>query len=780
MKNLIPASVIFICSLLSSFSQEPNPDFSPIADSVFEDITLLLGRDLYLTGETIRLSAQITMNKYNDHHTFSKVLYVELMSSKGRSFAKTKFTINNDMANGSLLIPDDLPSDVYFLRAYTRILANYPVESFFTYPLTLVNPQMPFKTDKEENVNEVKFISFKSEGYSSDKTQVGFQINPKLNRQVKEVFLVNENNNDQTKIKYFNNGLGKFEIIQSDTINYSFKLLLTDGDSLLQILPPHETSGISISAVPNKNELTVYIFNTEANVKPEKLNLNIYSNYGIEIYSAQIIVSTGEIIQMIPLKSLSEGINYISLSDEQGSVKSLQAFFKPSSPNRKVKINLDKEVIAPRELVEFTYESSSENLSKANFQVTVIKKGLSSSAKTLPLSVIENPQLLTSFMKNPGNFYEDLNEQIDILLQFYSQSLLNIETENLYFKDHDFYLNYLPDTRDVSLTGIVVDPNSNLPVENAEVVLSVISDQPQVHFNRSKQNGFFIFPLSSNQHVMNLFVGAKSTNRLPLQVKINNDFVPEFPALFSSTPIFDDYTKNLLDELIRNYQLESHFTIVDSNNREKLQSDPFLFGEEMILIDLDDYIELSSMEEIFKEIVPFAALKKENDNYYFRIMDPEQKLFYEDPLILLDNIPVNDINQIADFHPKSIDQIGVINEMYLLGDYTLWGVIYITTKTGNFAGYKFPQESVFMEYQSVSKQPDFYHKQYLNNNQYKSRIPDFRNILYWNPSASIINAERPLSFYTSDDCSEYDIIIQGIDDHGNLYYGQAGFKVSRK
>jgi hypothetical protein len=101
-----------------------------------ENVILFPDRYLYLAGEKINFAAYIS----NTQGELSKVLYVEIITSEGIQLTSGKFFITDHTSNGSLLIPNDIISGVYYIKAYTRWMRNFGVESYFFYPIKLINP----------------------------------------------------------------------------------------------------------------------------------------------------------------------------------------------------------------------------------------------------------------------------------------------------------------------------------------------------------------------------------------------------------------------------------------------------------------------------------------------------------------------------------------------------------------------------------------------------------------------------------------------------------------
>jgi hypothetical protein len=145
--------------------------------------------------------------------------------------------------------------------------------------------------------------------------------------------------------------------------------------------------------------------------------------------------------------------------------------------------------------------------------------------------------------------------------------------------------------------------------------------------------------------------------------------------------------------------------------------------------------------------------------------------------IFLDNVPVFDVDDLLKISPSKIERIDVINRTHYLGDFSLDGIILITTNTDNFAGYTFPKESVFLEYQAITPPSDFPLPDYSDENKTQSHLPDFRTLLYWNPEVSIQNGKASVSFFTSDYCAGYDVIVRGITTEGKCCFGKTTFRV---
>ena len=64
----------------------------------------------------------------------------------------------------------------------------------------------------------------------------------------------------------------------------------------------------------------------------------------------------------------------------------------------------------------------------------------------------------------------------------------------------------------------------------------------------------------------------------------------------------------------------------------------------------------------------------------------------------------------------------------------------------------------------------FYHPVYETPDEKKSEKMDIRSTLYWNPTLEIDSqGEGSVEFYASDLPASYHVVIEGVDESGQLY-----------
>ncbi|MBK7408929.1 MAG: hypothetical protein IPJ40_13225 [Saprospirales bacterium] len=340
---------------------------------------------------------------------------------------------------------------------------------------------------------------------------------------------------------------------------------------------------------------------------------------------------------------------------------------------------------------------------------------------------------------------------------------------------------WLPDIRDVSLSGMLVDSASGRPIKDELVYVSILDKtQQQLHLYRTGENGAFIFPLHHLSGQQKVFISSKPNDAVKHRILVHSDFSTQYARFpgFENSP--DTSQRTLLEEMYINHQLQKRYTSVEIDSSGFPIKIPSIFGEPAISVTLSDYIDLPTMEDVFTEIIPFVSVRKRKNHFQLWVLNQEETAYDQEPLVLIDNLPVFDLDALMQIDPALVYQIEVVNSPYILGSYQVGSIVLIKTSTGDFAGMKFPESTVFLDYKTQDVPLEFPMMNYDAPGSNASRLPDFRTVLYWNPRSIIDSSTNEIHFYTSDHESEYSILIRGFDREGNFYLREEGFLVRGK
>ena len=184
---------------------------------------------------------------------------------------------------------------------------------------------------------------------------------------------------------------------------------------------------------------------------------------------------------------------------------------------------------------------------------------------------------------------------------------------------------------------------------------------------------------------------------------------------------------------------------------------------------MKDYIALPVMQEVFFELLAGVSLKSKKSGYEITISDPENnnKPYDASPGLFIDGVTIKDAGVIAGLDPELVEKIDVIKEKYSVGDYLFYGIVNIITKSGDFNNVNLPDYAIRLPYRVIDPVYSFVSPDYSSAERKKSRIPDFRNTLYWNPSVKPDKkGKASIEFWTSDFSSDFEVNIQGITSQG--------------
>jgi hypothetical protein len=194
---------------------------------------------------------------------------------------------------------------------------------------------------------------------------------------------------------------------------------------------------------------------------------------------------------------------------------------------------------------------------------------------------------------------------------------------------------------------------------------------------------------------------------------------------------------------------------------------------------MSDYIELTSVREVVKEIIPNVYTQKQNGKFDFKLINKFRGQPFENkPLVLVDGIPVYDIEKVLNINSKEIERADVINTRYFYSGNIFDGILSFITKKGNLSAMEFDNSIFRQVYEGCQVQKYFYSPDYSSGIKRDKRLPDFRNTLLWKPDLHTgKDGQAEVSFYTSDESADFKIVIEGMTPDGRTGYSAASLKV---
>lgn len=333
------------------------------------------------------------------------------------------------------------------------------------------------------------------------------------------------------------------------------------------------------------------------------------------------------------------------------------------------------------------------------------------------------------------------------------------------FGHMNFSPEFIPETRGLSISGKVVNASDSIPLPYTLVGLTVFRENPEIRNIMTNDKGQFYFDLSDLTGEYEIFISAKAAAGKSPLILVDNDFSSKKLELPWVPVDLSPKAKALYQTLIFNAQIQALYRQQKAVEVAKPFSSGLAFyGKPDFTLKLSDYIQLATVKDYFYELVPQVGVRREGKKSMLKVFGNYSELQIYDPLVMMDMVPIFDVDRVLAVQPSKLDRIEVVSTPYIRGDIVYGGVVSLFSKKGDLAGIDLPSAGRFITYDmlgadsvQVAPSPENKH------------VPDLQNCLYWNPAIELhgTNPAR-ISFNAGDNAGEYVIVVRGFDGSGNV------------
>ena len=331
------------------------------------------------------------------------------------------------------------------------------------------------------------------------------------------------------------------------------------------------------------------------------------------------------------------------------------------------------------------------------------------------------------------------------------------------------YPGHLPEPEGVLIQGNIFNKATNEPLRETDISLSLVGKKTRCQFMKTNSEGGFIF-------VMKDISGFEEIVIQPLDPEPSGSYV-ELQHPFCETYASPDIPSFRMDSasagLINNAVIAMQVNRIYEKEIPKKQADRIselynFFGNPVRSVKTSDYIELTDIREVVKEIIPEVVSFRKNRQPALKVISSNPyQIFSNKALVLLDGVPVADIEKLLSISARELERVEIINSRYFYADYVFEGIISFITKKGDLSS---PEEdnSFFRQvFEGCFEKEEFPSPAYDSDSARLSRIPDFRNTLFWKPDVTVTDGKTAeIEFYTSDEAAEYLIVAEGFTSEG--------------
>lgn len=751
-----------------------------------EKIFVHTDQELYLTGETLWFKVYYVDGALHLPSDLSKVAYVEVLDNANHVLLQTKIALVNGEGHGTFFLPASITTGNYHLRAYTQWMKNFSPDFFFHKTVSIINTFRKLETDEPKNVQPVLAQFFPEGGdlVYGLKSKVAFQVTNNHGQGIPFSGLVlNEQNDTLASILPLKFGIGNFSF--TPVAGSSYRAIISDTLGKLQTfkLPTPKSRGYVMEVRDTSDLLMINV----SWLDPSKTTSTIY----FVIHSRQIISATGSVSLgaekatiLIPREQIGEGISHITIFDNDLRPQCERLYFKQVKKKLLISTQTTQNEYGIRRKVTVDISvNNAEAAGASSLSVAVVKKDslqanfggnifnylwLTSDLK----GEVESPEYYTSTDNH------DVKAALDNLMlshgwrRFNWEDVLTGNTKEPLF---------IPEYRGHLIRGTVLDKDGK-PLARIPTFLSSPSKIIQLYTARSKSNGEVQFEMKDFWGSRKIIVQTNSEQDSTTQIKIQNPYSTAYAIRKSPLVLLQpDIANNLLRRSVAMQVQDIYYGENGVKFNDLAIDSTAFYGKANETYFLDDYTRFTVMEEVMREYVPGVMVRKRRDGFHFLVLDNVRKsLFQDNPLIILDGVPIFDVDKIMEFDPLQVKKLDVLTSRYFLGPLIFPGVVSYSTYSGDLGGFQLDPKSVSMDYEGLQRQRIFYSPQYENEKQRETRLPDRRNLLFWAPQVTMNeDGKQRLEFFTSDLTGDYTVIVEGLTEKGYSGSAVGSFKVKQ-
>jgi TonB-dependent SusC/RagA subfamily outer membrane receptor len=797
-------------------------------DHRVEKAYLHLDKPYYAAGDTIYFKAYVTAGPKHERSSMSGVLNADLVDPYNHFYKSIKLKLTDGVAWGDFALDDTLKAGNYRIRAYTNWMRNAGEDYFFDENIPVINtiPAASKTGNPDATIgNKAKKAIPKSKGPSLKYDiqffpEGGSIVNGVLSKiafkaiapdglgTAIEGIVTDSEGHKVCNLISQHLGMGVFAIKPEPGKTYEAKITYADSSTAIVELPKASDSGYALN-IDNSDPGNIRVNITAGKSNPSaSINL-VGQSGGVIYYYKQLKIVNNSFSDIISKNEFPTGIVQFTVFSSKGEPMNERLVFVQNQDQLKLGLSTGQQIYSPRQKVKIDLNAKdNDNHNVAGFfSVAITDETKVPVEENVESNIISN-LLLTSDIKghieNPGYYFINTNDKtradLDVLMltqgyhRFEWQPILNDQFPAVTFRPERTATTISGNIKNqwgkpipygkVSILSVtkgfylsadtMADKNGvflfkHLPVKDSvryvieatdkkirqSTLIRIDNTRPPVDKSRNETgsgvttNNLSVYQLSSNifrQEQLKQGLGNSAIRLKEVEIKNKRG-----PAKYL------EHSTNLngpgnADQVITADQLPQGCPVFTDCITSRLRGIQFIKGRaymsrayNMPMLIIIDGAELSGDDpppQDPKKPAPPPDLNTGND--------------------IINSIDINDV--------ASIEVLANASSAGVYGVKGAGGVLIITTKRGdNIYNSNSPTHGI------VSYSPAVYHK---SRTFYSPRydVPkadthfaDLRTTIYWNPNLiTDKDGKTSFEFFNADGKGSYRVVVEGVDDKGNL------------
>lgn len=695
-----------------------------------EHLEIILDNSYYLTGETV----YYTIGYYSERHDLNPegiTVFAELLDSVNYKLASACNRINAEgYSRGAITIPASASSGYYILRFYTyRMMVQGP-QTYQYKIIPVLNPEKGIPVVRDKDKYEGLHIEFHAEGnhwVSGLENKMMIKCRNFAGQALNCQALVIQNKRILDTLYFDQNGTASLIMIpHQDSL---MKLLITIDDSIRkEFLFPHaEKTGTTLFV----NRITLdslYVKMGHNTTIPQKEKFTLWlKNSGKTLNNLTFQLNSKDTVLPFTIETMADGLYELQLTNEKKQVMNQISLYLE-------RLN-EPDVLIPRG----SYKRGDSIRFEIRFR----------DAESAPEWITVSAGCRLDVLEHNA----DAGYGVQNFLSFRSQQSVSSYTEK--------YYEIPSDGKGLIITGYAKYRSTGNPAANVPVRIAITNSRKDIYNVCTDTSGIFHLVLKE-------ITGQIIANFQPIKIGSDQEIdiipLPQFSDDYVSFDLpkltFPESKVDEINELAKIFFVERNY----AGNSESFQSEKdhwTFYGKADEIIEMNDYIELPQMEEVFRELSRYIILTGSGKNIHIQVLDKyTNRITGNIPLIMIDGIPMDDHQKVLSIKPSTVKRISVVAGRYFYRNSRFDGIIDIELRKKN--------QGLYSEYMM---------KEYLgyDNNQ-KKQFPEYSEIsrrIYWQPFMNGSNGIFHGAFKAGIIPGTYFICINGKDRKGRTVHKTA-------
>ena len=787
------ATGIFALAILGSFScsaqvlNDVQASFNNYRQQALQEkIFVHTDKGAYLTGEILWFKLYVVDGSYNKPLNLSKVAYVEVLDENNLPAMQAKVELHNGHGSGSLYIPVSTNNGNFHFRAYTNWMKNFSPDYYFDKNITIVNPQRsPIEVAKQNKTDyDVQFFPEGGSLVAGISSNVGVKAVGKDGKGVDfSGAIIDQKNDTVVRFKPLKFGMGHFAFTPTAGNAYKAVIRVANGSPIIKDIPAVNTQGYVMTLTDNgSGQLQISV---KSNVESSDGGVYLFAHTGqlVKVAKRTALIN-GSASFAIDKSALDDGISHITIFDGDKQPICERLYFKRPTKNLVIDATADQQNYGSRKKVNVSVLTKDQSGKQLNANLSLSVYHLDAYQTAEPGDIASYFWLssdLRGNIESPEYYLRhnsaDVDEAVDNLML--TQGWRRFQWGDV-LKNKSTAFTYLPEYNGHIVSGKMIDPATNKPANEVVAYFGVPGKRVQVFTSLSDSSGRLLFNTKDlygpGEIVVQTDTQRDSTYRI--------DILSPFSEQYSKNPLpAFDLTADMQKPLeAQNMAMQVQNIYAGSKTRqfyEPAVDSTGFYGKPDKVYRLDDYTRFTTMEEVLREYIREVNVFHPQKKYQIRMIS--EKGFLEgDPLVILDGIPIFDMNKVMAMDPLKIKRLDVIKDRYFWGPADAEGILSYASYKGDLAGVELDPHAVVVDYEGMQLQRVFYSPVYDTDKQIASRMPDFRSLLFWAPNINTsVQGKNQVTFYTSDEEGKYIGVIQGITANGEAGSQYFTFEVKK-